>query len=85
MSQHGSLWAKAFLLRLPWKITQPQHYKVIYEGYYGISEGVLINLSATLDENLSPQVPLFSDAEILWAYTAASSVTDAMIEASQGS
>jgi hypothetical protein len=58
---------------------------MIYEGYYGISEGVLITVSATLDENLSPQVPLFSDAKVLWAYIVASRVTDAVIEASQGS
>ena len=42
---------------------------------------VLITVSATLDENLGSQMPLCSDAEVLWSHTTASGVTDAMIEA----
>ncbi len=40
-----------------------------------------ITVSATLDENLSPQMPFSSSAEVLWPHTEATGVADAMIEA----
>lgn len=44
----------------------------------------MITVSATLDENLSPQMPPFFNVEVRWPHTVASGMTDAMIEAAQG-
>ena len=43
-----------------------------------------ITVSATLDENLSPQMPFSPGAEVLWPRTEATGVADAMIEAPSG-
>ena len=40
-----------------------------------------ITISATLDENSSPRMPLSSGAEVLWPRTKVSEVANAMIEA----
>jgi hypothetical protein len=40
-----------------------------------------ITVSATPDENLSPQMPFSSGAEVLWPRTVATGVADTMIEA----
>ncbi len=41
---------------------------------------VSITVSTTSDENLIPQMPLSSGAEVLWPRTVASGVAEAMIE-----
>ncbi len=42
---------------------------------------VSITVSTTSDENLIPQMPLSSGAEVLWPRTVASGVAEAMIAA----
>jgi hypothetical protein len=46
--------------------------------------GVSITVSATPDENVSPQTPLSFSAEVPWPRTEAAKVADAMNEAPRG-
>jgi hypothetical protein len=48
---------------------------------YNLDLWASITVSATPDENLSPQMPFSSGAEVLWPRTVATGVADTMIEA----